>query len=189
MSTATTAVVGAPEFAPPIWENPCTFSRLHDAGAPAMRGLRRHRARARLRGLCAGLLALAAMALSVSAGAANIVGNNLGEDGNITLGSTSDAAQAFTTGAYPLTGVTLTGITVRIRTGAAPTVPTMTLRTGSATGTEVATLTTSRTLASNGINSPEYMPSMTPEARCIDPLLGGARRRFGCELGVYEQGR
>ena len=74
MSTATTAVVGAPEFTPhPICKNTCTFSRLHDTGAPAMRGLRRHRARARLRGLCAGLLALAAMALSVSAGAADIV--------------------------------------------------------------------------------------------------------------------
>ena len=161
MSTATTAVVGAPEFTPPIWENPCTFSRLHDVGAPAMRGLRRHRARARLRGLCAGLLALAAMALSVSAGAANIIGIQGGTSGHVILASSNDAAQEFTTGAYPQTGVTLTGIRVNITTSAAPTVPTMTLRTGSATGTEVVPLTASGTLVPNGNNTLVYMPSTT----------------------------
>ena len=143
-----------------------------------MRGLRRHRARARLRGLCAGLLALAAMALSVSAGAANIIGIQGGVSGHVILASSNDAAQEFTTGAYPQTGVTLTGIRVNIRTGAGQTVPTMTLRTGSATGTEVVPLTASGTLVPNANNTLVYMPSTTTKLAVSTPywvvLEGGS---------------
>ena len=124
-----------------------------------MRGTRRHRAGALLRRLCAGLLALAATAVSVPAGADRIIGILSGPDGAVTLGSSNDAAQAFTTGAYPQTGITLTSIDVRLQTGAGTTAPTMTLRTGSATGTAVATLTTSDTVVPNKFQTFPFTPA------------------------------
>ena len=126
-----------------------------------MRGTRRHRAGALLRRLCAGLLALAATAVSVPAGADRIIGIQAGPEDAVTLGSSNDAAQAFTTGTYPQTGIMLTSIEISIQIGAGTTLPTMTLRTGSAAGTAVATLTTTETVAPNSFNNIGFTPSMT----------------------------
>ena len=127
-----------------------------------MRGTRRHRAGALLRRLCAGLLALAATAVSVPAGADELIGNHhTTANGQVVLGSSNDAAQSFTTGAYPQTGITLTSIDVRLKTGTGTTAPTMTLRTGSAAGTAVATLTASDTFNPNGFPILAFTPSTT----------------------------
>ena len=72
--------------------------------------------------LTAGLLALAGMACSLGAAADVLVSNDSGVGGNtgsVTLATTSDAAQAFTTGAYP-ESATLYMAPVTVTTPGAP---------------------------------------------------------------------
>ena len=92
----------------------------------------------------AALLALAAAACILPAGNARaqdlLVSNHVGELGDEELASASDAAQAFTTGAWPA-GATLSSISLLlIVPDSATTLPTVRLMSGSATGTRVAEL-------------------------------------------------
>ena len=131
---------------PPESEKRFKFSRLPAFGPAATMSARR-RPGVALRRLIAGLLALAGMACSLGAAAtATLVYNsNQSRSGSETLATTSDAAQAFTTGAWPK-GATLSTIRLYMSTGAATaTVPTLKLYTGSANGTLFATLTTTQT--------------------------------------------
>ena len=90
---------------------------------------------------------------------ASNVGQALDDYGN--LGSSSDQAQKFTTGAN-LAGYTLTGIDLSLRsenTGAEP--PTVTLHSGSPTGTKVADLTGPPALTAGSTDTYAFTPATT----------------------------
>ena len=167
---------------PKIRKNPCTFSRLPNTGAPAVRGTRRHRAGALLHCLCTGLLALAAMAVSVPAGADDIVGNEHGaNNGHVVLGSSNDAAQAFTTGAYPRTGVTLTKIDCKIKNRRRHDRPDDEAGHRDRSGHRGRHVNNGPVVLAPNLSNVErdFYTEHDHEARCIDHLLGGARGWFG----------
>ena len=167
-------LLSAPESAPLLKNRKTTytFSRLPGAGA------RRYRAGVLLRLLCAGLLALAGMALSAGAHGQgvqdpivsnfgvtsldNILGLPSSISGHVLLGNSKDAAQGFTTGAYPRSGITLTSIDVSLRTATGTAVPTAKLVTLEPDGSTLTTLTTTDTLSQNTTsNIVNYRPGST----------------------------
>ena len=158
-------LLSAPESAPLLKNRKTTytFSRLPGAGA------RRYRAEVLLRLLCAGMLALAGMALSAGAHGQIVqdpivsnFGVPSGISGHVLLGNSKDAAQGFTTGAYPRSGITLTSIDVSLRTAIGTAVPTAKLVTVEPDGSTLTTLTTTDTLSRNTTsNIVNYRPGST----------------------------
>ena len=129
----------------PVATPPAAMPGARSAGA----GTRRRRG---TRALGAALLALAALVFNAGAAHAQevLVANmpGYGDDGNVELASANDAAQAFTTGAWPA-GATLSSIEIELTTGNGTTPPALTLRSGSADGTVEATFAGPSALTAN----------------------------------------